>query len=55
MTHHSHYHPSDLDTLTLLQDSGDPDGYTDLIGQSCEDEEENIFAELLGYEPETSY
>jgi len=52
MTHHSHYHMTRTQSLTNLHNDPDPCTLEDLTDQTVESEEENVFARLLGYEPE---
>ncbi len=53
MTHHSRYHATRTDRLHTLQSDPEREELEDLTDCSVEEEQEEMFARLLGYEPET--
>lgn len=52
MTHRTVYHPTREELLDVVRDSGEAADYYDSLGSLADDPEENLFATLLGYDPE---
>lgn len=46
-----HAHPTREELLAIVRDSGETADYYDSLGNMCEDDEEDIYARALGYDP----